>query len=153
MLTRTGQAKDWGTGLPLREGLLGKMSHLEVHHIFPKAVLYAAGYDRTQVNAVANYYLLTKDTNLQISAREPAGYSLEIEQAYPGALESQWIPKNPNLWKVENYLEFLVARRMLLAQEGNSLLQDLLHSEFSPVSDAASLATETSGVHTKCQTE
>src|SRR5687768_8696463 len=35
-LTRMGGAVDWGTGLPLKAGLLGKMSKLEVHHIFPK---------------------------------------------------------------------------------------------------------------------
>jgi hypothetical protein len=35
MLTRMGGACDWGTGLPLKSSLLGKMSRLEVHHIFP----------------------------------------------------------------------------------------------------------------------
>ena len=40
LLTRMGEAKDWGTGLPLKSSLLGKMSRLEVHHIFPKAQLY-----------------------------------------------------------------------------------------------------------------
>jgi hypothetical protein len=29
LLTRMGQARDWGTGLPLKAGLLGKMSRLE----------------------------------------------------------------------------------------------------------------------------
>ena len=37
MLTRMGEASDWGTGLPLKANMLGKMSRLEVHHIFPKA--------------------------------------------------------------------------------------------------------------------
>ena len=40
LLTRMGAARDWGTGLPLKASLLGKMSRLEVHHIFPKAQLY-----------------------------------------------------------------------------------------------------------------
>jgi hypothetical protein len=43
LLTRMGDAEDWGTGLPLKASLLGKMSKLEVHHIFPKAQLYKAG--------------------------------------------------------------------------------------------------------------
>lgn len=34
LLTRMGQARDWGTGLPLKANLLGKMNKLEVHHIF-----------------------------------------------------------------------------------------------------------------------
>lgn len=33
----------------------------------------------------------------------------------PGALESHWIPMNPDLWKVENYEAFLKKRRELLA--------------------------------------
>ncbi|MEF9606091.1 hypothetical protein O4J55_28705, partial [Paracoccus sp. PXZ] len=40
MLTRMGEARDWGMGLALKANLLGKMSRLEVHHIFPKAQLY-----------------------------------------------------------------------------------------------------------------
>ena len=40
LLTRMGESKDRGTGLALKSGLLGKMSRLEVHHIFPKAQLY-----------------------------------------------------------------------------------------------------------------
>lgn len=46
LLTRMGQARDWGTGLPLKANLLGKMSRLEVHHIFPKAQLYKRKYKR-----------------------------------------------------------------------------------------------------------
>ena len=40
LLTRMGEAKDWGAGLALKASLLGKMSRLQVHHIFPKAQLY-----------------------------------------------------------------------------------------------------------------
>src|SRR5262245_16948605 len=50
VLTRMGEAKDWGTGLPLKNSLLGKMSRLEVHHIFPKAQLYKLNYKRPEVN-------------------------------------------------------------------------------------------------------
>jgi hypothetical protein len=49
LLTRMGQASDWGTGLPLKANLLGKMSQLEVHHIFPKAQLYKRKLGRPEV--------------------------------------------------------------------------------------------------------
>jgi hypothetical protein len=71
MLTRMGEARDWGTGLPLKASLLGKMSRLEVHHIFPKAQLRKRNYKRSEVNALANFCFLTKDTNLDISDRQP----------------------------------------------------------------------------------
>ena len=129
MLTRMGEAKDWGTGLPLKHGMLGKMSKLEVHHIFPKSRLYSRDYKRSEVNALANFCFLTKDTNLSISNRLPEEYFPEIEENHEGALKSQWIPMDPALWRIENYREFLEARRVLLAEETNKRLAELLHDD------------------------
>ncbi|WJW74266.1 DUF262 domain-containing protein [Thiohalobacter sp. IOR34] len=129
MITRMGEARDWGTGLPLKADLLGKMSRLEVHHIFPKAQLYKRGFKRSEVNALANYCFLTKDTNLGISDRLPEEYFPEIEAAHPGALATQWIPMDPQLWKIQNYREFLAARKVLLAEEVNRILDTLLHGD------------------------
>jgi hypothetical protein len=137
MLTRMGAAKDWGTGLALKGSLLGKMSKLEVHHIFPKAQLYKRKYKKAQVNALANFCFLTKDTNLHISDRLPEEYFPEIESAHPGALESQWIPSDPKLWKTENYIEFLEARHELLAEETNKRMADLLHGDLQWLERAA----------------
>jgi hypothetical protein len=129
LLTRMGGARDWGTGLALKATLLGKMNRLEVHHIFPKAQLYKRNFKRPEVNALANFCFLTKDTNLNISAQLPEAYFPKIEQAHPGALASQWIPTDPALWKIENYREFLAARKMLLAAEVNQRMEELIHGE------------------------
>ena len=129
MITRMGGAKDWGTGLPLKANLLGKMNKLEVHHIFPKAQLYKRGYDRVEVNALANFCFLTKDTNLKIRDRLPEEYFYEVESKHPGALASQWIPMDESLWRVENYPDFLAQRQILLAEEVNRQLEELLHGE------------------------
>ena len=128
-LTRVGEARDWGTGLVLRRALLGRMNALEVHHIFPKALLYRNGFHRSQVNAVSNFCFLTKDTNLQISDRAPSEYFREIEERHPGALASQWIPMDEELWETEHYPQFLEERQRLLAAAANELLGDLLHDE------------------------
>ncbi len=147
MLTRLGAAKDWGTGLPLKVGLLGDMNRLEVHHIFPKSQLYSRDYKRPEVNALANFCFLTKDTNLSISNRLPEEYFPEIEEKHKGALRSQWIPMDPELWRIENYREFLEARRALLAEETNKRLTELLHGDTqwlerlsTPVEEAPSVA-------------
>lgn len=131
MLTRTGDALDWGSdGIPLKSGLLGRMNTLEVHHIFPRAQLRRVGITRRrEVNALANFCFLTKDSNLEIRDRLPEDYFLEVERNHPGALESQWIPQDRNLWKIENYHEFLAARRELLANAANNLMVDLLHGD------------------------
>ena len=129
LLTRTGRAKDWGTGLSLKHGLHGKMHQLEVHHIFPKHRLYKAGFSKSEVNAVANYCFLTKDTNLKISNKFPSRYFPKIEENHPGALESQWVPMDRELWKIENYLQFLEERKRLLAEGANRLLEQLYHGK------------------------
>ncbi|MGB6688355.1 MAG: DUF262 domain-containing protein [Terracidiphilus sp.] len=143
MLTRMGQAQDWGTGLPLKASLLGKMSSLEVHHIFPKAQLYKRNFKRPEVNALANFCFLTKDTNLDISDRLPEEYFPEIEKAHPGALASQWIPDDKKLWKVENFGQFLEARKVLLANEINKRMEELLHGDVGWLQGSAKLATPT----------
>ena len=129
MLTRMGEARDWGTGLPLKASLLGKMNRLEVHHIFPKSQLYKRKLNRAEVNALGNYCFLTKDTNLAISNRLPEDYFPEVEAAHPGALASQWIPEDPALWKIENFMAFLEARQELLASEANKRMAELLHGD------------------------
>ena len=129
MLTRMGDARDWGTGLPLKRGLLGRMNRLEVHHIFPKSRLYQSGYRRPEVNALANFCFLTKDTNLQIRDRFPEEYLPEVESNHPGVLASQWVPTDPELWRIENYLDFLAERRGLLAAETNRRMENLLHGD------------------------
>jgi hypothetical protein len=111
--------------------MLGKMSRLEVHHIFPKAQLYKykQRYRRAEVNALANFCFLTKDTNLVIRDRFPEQYFPEIERDHPGALASQWIPNDPALWKIENFRDFLEARKALLATEVNKRMENLLHDD------------------------
>lgn len=129
LLTRMGEARDWGTGLPLKASLLGKMSRLEVHHIFPRAQLYKREHSQSEVNALANFCFLTKDTNLDITDRLPEAYFPQVEAAHPGALASQWIPENPELWKVERFEDFLEARRFLLSEELNRRMEELLHGD------------------------
>lgn len=71
----------------------------------------------------------TKDTNLNISDRLPEDYFPEVEAKHPGALASQWIPMDPALWKIEHYLDFLEARKVLLAAEANKRFEELLHGD------------------------
>ena len=139
MLTRVGGAKDWGTGLPLSANLNGKMNKLEVHHIFPKALLRKHKYSKSEVNALANFCFLTKDTNLSISDTPPEVYFDRVETAHPGALASQWIPMDTTLWKVANYRDFMEARKILLAQELNRQMADLLHGDTQWLEKAAAI--------------
>lgn len=125
LLTRVDGARDFGSGLELRAELLGKLTSLQVHHIFPKALLRKHGVDRNDINAIANFCFLTQDTNIKIGMRDPAEYLPEVQAMHPGVLESQWIPTDPELWHVDRYADFLAARRALLAASAQSFLESL----------------------------
>ncbi len=141
MLTRVSRSRDWDSGLELSRYLLGHLSRLELHHIFPKALLYKHGYFRSEVNALANLTFLTQATNLKVSDRSPSDYLPPFVQKQPGAVESHWIPMDPELWEVENFREFLTVRRELLAKAANEFL-DGLYSGASPTIAVASPAME-----------
>ena len=135
LLTRVGSAQDLLTGVTLQKHLLGSLSSLQVHHIFPKKVLKEAGFRRGEINAVANFCFLTQASNLTISKREPKDYFKQvIKEAGEQALISQWIPLDENLWEIENYREFLEARRELLAKASNEFLGSLLAGQAEELS-------------------
>ena len=142
MLTRTLGARDWDSGVVLSKAILGHLSSLEVHHIFPKARLYELNHERAAVNALGNFCFLTKGSNLKISASKPATYMPKVEEKLPGALASQWIPDDPELWKLDRYEDFLQARQQLLADAANQFLNTLVSGQL-PASEppAADQAT------------
>lgn len=125
MLTRVWHAKDFESELDLSHHMLGYNSSLEIHHIFPKKQLYKAGYKKSEVNAIANFTFLTKDTNLKILEKLPELYLPPYAKKDPKLIESHWIPMDSELWKIENYNLFLDERRKLLAKAANDFLINL----------------------------
>jgi hypothetical protein len=126
LLTRVCRAQDWETGVELSSNLLGRLARLQIHHIFPKALLYQHRYTKAEANALANLTFLTQETNLLVSDRQPSEYLDIYVHKHPGAVESHWIPMDRQLWAVERYRDFLAARRELLAQAANTFLDSLL---------------------------
>lgn len=139
MLTRVCHSKDLLSGVELSNMILGSLSGLQLHHIFPKALLYKHEYSRPEVNALANFTFLTQETNIQLSDRSPDDYLKEVSDANPGVLESHWIPTDESLWKPENYRDFLAARRELLAEAANHFLDSLLAGSVPEVAQGPSI--------------
>ena len=130
LLTRMGEARDWGTGLPLKASLLGKMSRLEVHHIFPKAQLYKRKLQAARGER-AGELLLPDQGHQPRHQRPPAGGVLPGGR--DGASRARWprsgFPTDPTLWKIERFRDFLEARKVLLAAEINRRMEELLHGD------------------------
>lgn len=101
--------------------------------------------NKSQVNSLANYAFLTKETNLEISDRFPSEYLAEYYVKQPGAIESNWIPVDHTLWKIDKYEEFLAKRRELLAQGTNEFLASLYSDkiEQTTIEDFANRETTT----------
>ena len=130
MMTRVCHARDWGTGDELSNHLLGHLSSLQIHHFFPKALLYKAGLGKREVNAIANFTFLTQETNLEVTDRDPIEYVPEYQKRTPGSIESHWIPVGKKkLFEAKNYADFLDARRQLLAEAANEFLKKLYHGD------------------------
>ncbi|MBI4702475.1 MAG: DUF262 domain-containing protein [Deltaproteobacteria bacterium] len=137
LLSRMSGGRDWGTGAPLRrQDEPPSGTRLDVHRIFPMALLYERGHRRLEVDAVCNLCFLSGNTTpapaLQPGERPPEDYFPEIERRYPGALGSQWIPLDRELWKVDRYFDFLGERRRLLADAAGEFLDRLLYGEHAP---------------------
>ena len=134
VLAKARGAVDWFNGASLTNPI-GDAYRIHSHHIFPQSKLYDQGYssdshlDRQMVNAIANRAFLTGATNLSIGNRLPEDYLPEVEERYPGALDSQSIPIDPQLWRLDRYRDFLKSRRELLANRLNSLMEDLVAEE------------------------
>jgi len=126
MVTRANSPVDWMTGEPL----VGSYD-LHSHHIFPKNRLYDK-YDsgnsahRKLVNEIANRAFLTPETNQRLGETLPDEYLPKVKERHPDALPSQFIPDNKELWKVENYEDFLAKRREKLATAINNYMDSLV---------------------------
>jgi len=131
IIAKAHSAIDWFNGAPLGT-THGQAYYIHSHHIFPQSLLYRHGYDsenhlhRKIVNEIANRAFLTAKTNWQIANKPPEVYLPQVDEKYPGALVKQFIPMNPELWKVKRYQDFLEARRQLIAQKINEFLQGLI---------------------------
>jgi hypothetical protein len=105
---------------------------VEVHHVFPKAWLRRKGKGRhPEMDTLANFAFLSKWDNIGISDDDPARYLAKADQK---VLRAQWIPLDPALWSAERFEDFCAARRILLAEALNDMLELTRHTaEEQPV--------------------
>ena len=94
LVARTGGARDLVTGRPLGTDT----GAIEVCEIFPRALLAKAGYSRAEINAVANYALVTPALSAALSRCDPTQFLAAMD---PAVRASQWIPDGD--WRVEDY--------------------------------------------------
>ena len=123
VVARARSARDWFTGILIYDGAAGWSGDEERHYIFTRAELKQAGFDDLQrINAVANRVFLGQKPPPQYRNASPEEYLPEVVEKQPDALQAQSVPMDQTLWKSEKFLEFLAARRRLLAEAINAFI-------------------------------
>lgn len=129
------------TGMSLRKNM-GSKYQLERDHIFPYSKLKEMGYGEGNrvkyalAQEFTNRAILTQVANRTKSATHAADYLASVKAKFPKALELQCVPEDVELWKLENYEQFLEERRKTLAKHLNDFLDKITATEetVAPVS-------------------
>ncbi|HJF53773.1 MAG TPA: DUF262 domain-containing protein [Limosilactobacillus coleohominis] len=91
-----------------------------VHHIFPQAYLRKNGFDKNEINQIANYVWVTQPMNLDISDAAPNEYLSNQEITKFKSDENDQenvIPKELVGYDFRDYEKFLKQRRKLMADK------------------------------------
>lgn len=134
---KANHAKDWYSGLGLSLTHQGKLHFVQWHHVIPKSLLKAKGYETGEINEIANMAFITGQTNRRISNKEASQYLADIVQKQGAqALASQCVPLEAELWNVERYRDFLSARRAALADRMNAFIMACAGLQHASTGDA-----------------
>ena len=115
-------ARDWlDRHFRLDGKVHGHNAQLQIHHFFPKSLLKKHGRGEDQINTFGNYAVISKGSNLDVLAEEPATYMKRIPVS-DSELEKQCIPLDRDLWHVGQYDDFLRERSRLLTASTNAFL-------------------------------
>jgi len=116
IVSRHEGAEDWWKGHKITT------TDYEEHHIIPRSLLKRAGYDFSLIDDATNIAFLTEKANRKISNTDPVVYLSEID---PKKLKKQFVPTDKELWKIENYEDFINHRRKEVVEKINTYLKTL----------------------------
>ena len=112
----------------------------DIHHLFPKDYLKRHGLDRSKYNQIANYVYMQSEINIKVGNKPPKEY-LEViksqmqtgnqlvsgisnEQQLLANLKMNGVPLEIQQMNVDDYHDFLILRRKLMATK----IRDYYHA-------------------------
>jgi len=110
-------ATDWAGNL-ISEKAIDEIAR---HHIFPKEELREM-QDEININHIGNLTFIDKGKNEEIQDLLPEEYLLDFDL---DVLQKHFIPIDKNLWKVDNYENFLDERIRLMLNCFNDFMKNL----------------------------
>ena len=96
-------------------------ANVDRHHILPRAQF--PEQRRVRADTVANIAFITGEVNRSVGAASPEVYLRKIDRE---VLESQCIPLDEQVWRIDRADEFWQRRRALLAEAFNGFLRKML---------------------------
>jgi hypothetical protein len=109
------------------------MNRGDIHHIFPKNYLKRNNLEKGQYNQIANYVMMQSEINIAIKDRSPDQYFVALQDQcktqqpiYGGIIDQNELNKNladhclpdgMEVKNIEDYAEFLEARRKLMSHK------------------------------------
>ncbi len=129
------QVKANDKGFLSKDVLVGDLISLrgDIHHLFPRDFLKKNGLDRSKYNQIANYVYMQSEINIKVGNKPPKDYfelinkqmaddnrlvsGLSNQQELLDNLKANGVPASIMDMGIENYSEFLVERRKLMAQK------------------------------------
>ncbi len=136
ILMRERKATDWGSGR--RESLADiEPRDLQLHHVFPFNLMvnnisarrwyddndYTPADYRAEINDIGNLTFISQAKNVAI--RDDAPWQYLPNETTKAIRRAHFVPENPELWKPENYSDFLNARRNLISKAMTQFLRKL----------------------------
>lgn len=136
------QVKANDRGFLSKDVLVGDLISLrgDIHHLFPKDYLKKHGLDRSKYNQIANYVYMQSEINIKVGNKPPKDYfelitsqmfennkmvsGLSSQQELFDNLQMNAVPADITHMSIDDYNDFLVARRKLMAAK----IKDYYHS-------------------------
>lgn len=127
------QVKANDRGFLSKDVLVGDLISLrgDIHHLFPKDYLKKNGLDRSKYNQIANYVYMQSEINIKVGNKPPKDYfelitaqlqdnhkqvsGLSTHQELLNNLEMNAVPSEIMQMSIDDYSDFLTARRKLMA--------------------------------------
>jgi hypothetical protein len=126
MIAYQNKAVDWFTNVRLgytRHNEINREFSIEEHHFFPRSLLRGIGIEKEQRELLANITFVNPGTNRKLR-HQPYTY-IQTYNIDKKELEKQLIPLDENLWKIENYEEFIEIRSEIITNEINKYIRSL----------------------------
>lgn len=117
------RTRDFVSGFGIESLSASKSNRLDLHHIFANSILKKSKF-KDKKEDISNKTFLTNKSNKTLSDSDPT-YLSEYNKEL---LEAHLIPDNKELWKLENYPQFLEERRKLISAKLNEFLSELKES-------------------------